>query len=256
MPDNEVVQPGTPSTQTPTGEVSTNGQIPPASQPSPDPLAEIAKAKEELAQQAKEIEAAKRAMQSAKDRAVQEVEQATRRARAAEVALSAIKSKVKQVDPDTAKDIEIEELRSQTTARRISEQEEKARKEQEEFHKEVIESLEDVLKDMGIDPKDPQLDWADDAKNYTEFNRRVLKSAAKIKKENDKKLMDESKQTVAELVKAEIAKARKDLGLDSVDTSLGAGAPDTSELALVKKMASGDPLTKDEWVRAKKIGLG
>lgn len=212
MVDELNVQPGAVS-----GDQSP-GAVPPVAPPAPSPeeikIAEVVKRQvaEEIAKQS---EVARREIQSVKDKARAEVEAAHRRARMAEVTSNAATTRLREVDPSAVSQVELEQYKAVDAERARLEAEEQAKQTQREFHDQFHSSLVEIVADLGIDAADTRIDWAEDAANYLEAQRRVLKSAAKLKKETDK--------SVEQRVKEEVAKARRELGLDSVDTTTSSG---------------------------------
>jgi hypothetical protein len=76
--------------------------------------------------------------------------------------------------------------------------------------------INESLQEMGVPLDHKDLDWGEGSKTYAELQKRILKSAAKIKKSQDadvKKLQDEN------------AKLKRQLAgeVDSVETSIGVG---------------------------------
>lgn len=236
--DDKVVQPGTASPNT-TGQVAGADST---QATSPEPTAE-----EKLAKQIKEqvekavakataetTEKARREIQAAKDRARAEIETAQRKARMAETTLATTSQRVRELDPAVATELELAQLRAEMAARKQAEQEAEEARKASEFRSQFQEGLKEIVTDLGLDPTDPKIDWAEDAPNYLEAQRRVLKSAAKIKKESDQALRD----SIQTSIKAEISKARTDLGLDSVDTTVSAGGSGSSQVFTTSQIAN------------------
>lgn len=242
MPD-EIVQPGVAST----GAASTTVEAPKAA-PTED-LASVKAQIEALTKQITELKiSSTREIQSAKDRALAEL----KKSKSAESALTAIRNRVVSTNPDLAKDVELEMLRAEAQRVRDLEGTSEAAQRQEAFRAKFKADLEEALADMGLDPKDSKIDWAEDAEDYSAAQKRILKSAAKIKKEQEVASKAELQKQAEVQLKETVAKLRKELGLDSVDTSLG-GAGASDDAALIKKVDSGEPLTKEERARARKI---
>jgi len=222
--DNTVVQPGVvsaPAGTTP-AQATTPAATAPAvpAQPSPEEvkLTELVNAKVAEAL-SKVTEASKREIQSTKDKAKAEVESALRKARLAETVQEATMRQVRASDPDAYTSIELARYKAQEEAAKTLELEEVSRRQFEEFQSQFTGSLREIVTDMGIDPTDSRIDWATDAPNYLEANKRVMKSAAKIKKDKETEWQKEQD----EKFKAAEKKLRIDLGLDSVDTSASLG---------------------------------
>ncbi len=245
MPDEVIVQETASNTQ-PEGTVSTETTTP----PNPEVAAALAEAKAIRAELAQLVEDSKRQIQSAKDRARAEVESAQKRARIAESTYTATRQELGNLDPDSMTKLELARYKAAEQARIQAEQEEGVRLQQEAFHTQFNSSLMELITDMGLDPKDKRIDWATDAANYLDAQKRVLKSAVKIQKENIKTL----EASIPQKLKEAEAKLRKDLGLDSVDTTTSVGVAGSSDAKFLKDFGAGDlPMTKANFERYKKI---
>jgi hypothetical protein len=88
---------------------------------------------------------------------------------------------------------------------------------------------------MEIDPSDARIDWATDATNYVERQKRILKSAAKIAKERQTKVQEELSKKLSDDITARV---KKDLGVDSVDTST---PPTATSTQVFKESEIADP---------------
>lgn len=251
MPEDKVVVQGGDALLVPlTPKVEEKPIETPKTETKPDQ--EVASIKSQLEALTKQLAQMKvestRAIQSAKDKALSEV----KRAKLSEDVLTQIKTRVQSVSPELAKDVELETLRAKAKGLESLSQEEEVKNSQEEFHKQFRANIEESLADLGLDVKTAQIDWADDAPNYIEAQKRILKSAAKIKKEQETASRGElQKQLEKQLKEAEV-KLRKELGLDSVDTTPG-GVGNSDDISFINKVASGVALTPDERKRAKKL---
>lgn len=255
MPDEVIVQPTAVSTETTLGVAVTPEVKTPEIQPLTEAkIAELV-SKSLQSEMSKFTEQAKREIQSTKDKSKNEVENALRRANIAETTLRSIRGKVQ--DPDLVKDIELETLRAQDYSRQIADTEDAARRAQEEFKSQFQGNLKTTLESMGVDTNDKRIDWAEDSPNYLDAQKRVLSSAAVIVKENQSKVSDAKLTEIISAKTKEIeASVRKSLGLNSVDTTTPGGVINASDDAFVKKVAAGEPLTKEDYKRAKSMGLG
>lgn len=113
---------------------------------------------------------------------------------------------------------------------RNREQSDRIEKDKAAFYNDIMSQVKDEL---GIEPDDKRMDWGMDAETPAEANRRILSSITKIQKEEQKTLEGRLRQQI----KDEIAKARKDAGLDSVDkSSSGSGA---SQKGLANELSGG-----------------
>lgn len=249
VPSADVSKEGTPAPQV--------AGTTPAPQPSPEEqkIAELVNKKvtEEIAKVlTAETEKAKREIQSVKDKGRAEVEAAQRRARFAETTLEATKRKVNELDPSIGAEIELARYRAEDEARRQQELSESAQRQQAEFHEQFTSSLRETIVDMGIDPEDKRIDWATDSPNYLDAHKRVMKSAAKIKRESEIALQE----SVKKQLKESEDKIRRDLGVNSVDTSGGTGVSIDgipTDLAKFRTWIAGIPQTEYETKYADKV---
>jgi hypothetical protein len=133
---------------------------------------------------------------------------------------------VGDLDPDTLQKIELAELRAKDASYKTAEQEEQSRQQMNDFVQTFNSQLNQFIVDSGIDPNDKRIDWGADAKDYFEVQRRVLASVNTIRKENvtmETENRDKEKKDLEAKFEAKFVQMRKDLGLDSVDTSTPVG---------------------------------
>ena len=138
---------------------------------------------------AKATELAKRELQSVKDKSKAEVESALRRVRMAESTNEATRRSLQSLDPDTAKDIELAQLRAERQGRQSLEREEGLTRQQAEFHQQFQSNQTQFVTSLGIDAQDQRIDWGNESKergNFLEAQQRFLDSVSKIQKENVK----------------------------------------------------------------------
>ena len=180
------------------------------------------------------MEQGKRELQSTKDKARSEIEKAQREANLHREAFSSFKGSLGELDPEVAKNLELAELRAKDRARQTSEQEQSYAQQQNSLLESFNSGLTEFIKESGIEPTDKRIDWGEDSKSLLEKQQRILKSVNKIHKANQKDAEENQKKTFKEME----AKLRKDLGLDSVDTSNPAGS--TSEQTWLEKWGDGD----------------
>jgi len=211
MPEDiENVQPGT----VPEGTVSPEVVTPPEEKrPEEQPLTKE-EVKRLIAETAgKERELGRREMQGIKDR---EVADALRRAKFAEDNLASMEAGYKELDPQGA---EIARLKGIERSH-LGDQQRQQLDQQIAASKQVFyESMTQSITEMGIDPYDKRIDWATNAPDPNTAQRRILASVGKIQKEDVKAERDK----LAQQLKDTEAKIRKDLGLDSVDTTTSPG---------------------------------
>ena len=246
--DNVVVQQGAVQ-----GTASTDGQNTQTAQPAPidAQVAEMIQAKvaEEVR---KATEAARREIQSVKDRSRAEIESAQRRARLAETTLGETKTRVKDLDPDVAKEMELVELRARVSTQTMSEQEEQTKRAQLEFQQQFYSGLNQFVSALGVDPNDTRIDWGTDAANYLEAQTRVLNSVAKIQKEAQTTAQSSWEKRLKTL--EEQTKKAENIEVNSVNTTTSSGVVAGSDAEFLKQFASGAiPVNKGNIDRYNKI---
>ena len=201
------------------GEVSTEGTASTEETPEQEQPLTREQVQQLIAEQteiAKEI--GRREMQGIKDR---EVAEAQRRARGAEGTLARVRSQYGNLDPEVRQTLETEELRARV-GHYQSQEADDALYQQAMATVNVFEgNLAQFITDMGIDPNDKRINWGDrNSMNLAQRQDIVLKSVTKIHKENTKTAEGKRSQDSKDME----ARLRKDLGLDSVDTSASASA--------------------------------
>ncbi len=229
---DEIVQPGQASTteQVQTGE--TQKVETPKIETPPQPLTEdrikqlIAEATQKAIEEGKGL--GKREMQSIKDREVAEV---SRKLRLTEMERDSLQSGLSEVDEETRTKVELSryKMRDQFLQRQAQEetQKEALAKTYEDFSNNMFQ----YLSDIGVDPKDKRIEWGENSESLLVKQQRILSQAGKIQKEVAKA----EKDSVKTRLDAEIAKARKELGLDSVDNSQSLGSGDYAGIPTKKE---------------------
>jgi len=232
----DVSNQGTPSTE---GEVSK--ETTPQAVPEPKPEdKDKSKEAQPLTQEhvnqmikdalAEQETAYKRQLQSVNDKAeflkgkLTEIEPQYRRTKAAAEVLQKVKSRLKEVDPDLDKDVEIAELRTENQHHQEQEQQTTAQQQAAAFDTQFHTQMTQRLQGLDIDPKDKRVDWGTDAKDYLSKMDRILTSAEKIIKERGKAVEDKKVADEKEIEARIEARLRKQLGLDTVDTSTPASS--------------------------------
>lgn len=180
---------------------------------------------------AAQTELAKREIQSIKDKSKLEVAQASKKANISAQTLSHVKGALKDADPDTLQALEIAELKSTVAGHQSLEQDEYLRQKAAEFDSKFQGSVTHHLNELGIDPNDKRIDWAEDASDYLEKRARIDASIRTIVKQN----ATDAEAALDKKLKEELAKMRQELGLDSVDTGSAAGAGGASEEQRLKQ---------------------
>ena len=203
MPEDKTQEGTVPSTIPPEGTAVVEAKPEEVKVPAPLTREEVAQLLDER------VEKASRHFQSIKDQEVAKVgrELAQERRRS-----DALETKLSEIDPDTART-----LRLETKEKYYTELE--AQQRQEAYAQQLNANLVAHLESLGIDKDDKRVDWAKDAADYLGGRSRFDASVAKILKENQK--ATEVKQ--ASSFKEMEQKLRRDLGLDSVDTSVSGG---------------------------------
>jgi hypothetical protein len=210
MDEVKTVQPGEVSKEEP--KVSGTN---PTAQPSADEVM-AAKIKEMVSKETAELmKQMKSEIQSTKDKAKYEVETALKKARQLELTQAGINQRISS----GATSPELARYQAEEEARKVLEREEEEVKSKAEFLGKFQGNLKTAITELGEDPENKEIDWALDAPDFFTAQSRILKSVAKLKKSKDSKAAEEMKKQVAEAV----AKARQELGLDSVDTSASSG---------------------------------
>ena len=251
MTDDKIVQPDA----VPAGTTLPAGEPPKPPEPSPEEK-RIAEAVQKAVSEAmvKATETSKREIQSAKDKARAEVESALRRAKLAETTLHATDAQLKDVDPETAKEIELARFRAERQGRASLEQEELARQQIQQTYDNFYSGLGSYLNRLGIDPQDKRVDWGDQTKmSLVEIQQRVLNSAAEIQVEKAKALESSLDQKIKEAetrIKKELNPNQVDL--NSVDTRMSGGTSGSGIPTDIKKLgAFVSGLTDAEYLKLK-----
>ncbi len=222
--DNQVVvQPGAvPTEGTPSLEVVTPAVVTPPT-PSPEEILNQKIAEAVSKALVVETEKSRREIQSAKDKAMAEVQTAQRRARLAESTLGATREHIKTLDPEVAKEMELTELRAREQNRLTVEQEEAVKQQQEAYQQALHASLINHLSSLGIAPTDPRVNWGDATDDFLSGRQKFDASVASIIKENAKA----SEASLDAKIKEAEKRIRKALGaeedVNSVSTQMSGG---------------------------------
>ena len=201
------------------------------------------------------LERAERSIQSAKDKAIGEVRaRGTQPGAGGAQALAALKTEMADLDPEVAKEVEVRFLRAQAAAREQADAQSLRDSESQGFQEQFKEKLTAMATDAGIDPKDPKLDWAEDAggdylTRMGRFQNSVVK--ALLAKTSTATL------SAAEQLKADEIEARRKAGLESHNTAIVAGdstvLSDTEYLKAFGDANTTIPMTKANIERAERI---
>ena len=194
------------------------------------------------------VEETRRHFQSIADRDVKkaklEAKEAQQKATELESILSALKG-----DPRFAPKINYAETQAKLKNYQERELQEKASQEKAEF----IDSYRDSLEKMGIEID--QIDWekALSQKGPTAANKVIMSQAAEIVLAKQNELAKSLEAKTSQKIKDEIAKFRKEMGMDKVDESNPAGAGG-SDAEFVKQFGRGEiPATRSNIERYQRI---
>jgi hypothetical protein len=194
-------------------------------------------------------EKATREIQSVKDKSKAEIERAQNEAKLHRETFSTFKSTLGELEPEVANKLELAELKAKDRAFQSAQQSEQVAKQQQETLEKFNSNMTQFITESGLDPTDKRVDWGSDAQTLLDKQAKILASVAKIHKANAK----DSSEKQSQLIKDEIAKVRKELNLDSVDTSNSVGIGSSSKADLNKKYANGDISYKEYGEALKKL---
>ena len=193
-------------------------------------------------------EAGRRQLQGEQDRNTN----AEKRARLAEGKVSAYETSFKGLDEETQKDIELARLREQDKHYQSTAQEDAQRQQDTTFYQRMNEGVLVALDSLGIPRDDKRIDWGAGSQDYIEARSRFDSSVAKIISADRKVTEDKMKGDFKTLE----SNLRKELNLDSVDTTTGSSGGDDSDAGFKKGIGDGSlPLNKENMARARKLGL-
>ncbi len=179
-----------------------------------------------------------RIRQSVTDKARYEVEQALRGRQIAEGTLTGFKGRLGEIDSEMAKDLELAEYKAREKALQDAAQEATKMQEYNAFTEAFNSQTKKHLAELGIDLDDKGLDLAEDELIPLARRDRIDTSIRKILKAKEKAAEEKESQKMKDIE----AKIRKDLGLDSVDTSnpVGVKSNASSKAELNRKYAQGE----------------
>ena len=199
-------------------------------------------------------ESGKRELQSQQDRNKMELARTERRARIAETRLGAARTQVRGLDPDLADKMELAELRAGQQGQTTLEQEEQMAQYQTEVVQKFHAQMNQFVTGLGVDPKDPKIDWAEDATDLLQKQQRILDSVTGIQKGNIQ-AMQTVQKSLEERLKALEVKAKAEMTeANSVETSTSIGVVAGSDREFVKNFAEDKiPLTKANVERYQKL---
>lgn len=134
------------------------------------------------------LEKNKRELQSAKDKAAAELNSLQRRLRASEEEMNLTARRVHELDPEVAKELELTRYKAKEAVSITLAAEQQQQEAREKFHRDFRETLEQSISGLGVDPKDPRIDWGTDSLetiSYFNLQKKVMDSVVKIKKEDE-----------------------------------------------------------------------
>lgn len=253
MPEDntEVVQTERTSTEESTQETSTEESQDNVLAPEAEERVQkmIAEATAKAVAEAKEV--GRRELQAQQDRNREEMRKAERRAQVAESRAKGARTSLVDLDPELSEKLELAELKAERDALTKASQEEEVIRQQAAFHTAFIEQQSKFIEDLGLDPKDSRIDWADDAPNYIEAMGRIQTSLAKIQKENIGTMTSGFEERLKSL---ESKLNEGDTEANSVDTSTSAGVVSASDAEFMKKFGGGElPVNKENIDRYEKL---
>jgi len=206
----------------------------------------IDQATQRAVEQGKEL--GKREMQRIKDREVAEVK------RERDLALKRSNLDLSTLDEETRERLELQRTQRELEYFQTKEQEEQAKRQQEEYFEKLSQSLKDEVTSMGIDPSDTRIDYAQDAPDYFEGRKRFNESLASIVKAREEEIKKTAIDDAEARFKALEEEFRKKNGLDSQDTTTGTGVVSESDTEWLSRFASGDiQVTKESLAKYNEI---
>ena len=215
----------------------------------------IAEATTKALEQGKET--GKREMQGAKDREVAEAKRATR---LAEDRAKVMTSSLSGLDEESRKEVELAQLRQERNIYADAEKEDRAVKAQEQYAERLVNSINESIRELGIDTADKRLDWATGERiDPVEGRQRLDASIAKILKEEEGKRMTSFQEELKKDFAAMKAELRKDMGLESHDKGDNAGGGSDDDSTFYSAFAAGtvEPtaanLKRIEEIQAKRL---
>ncbi len=213
----------------------------------------IAEATAKAVNEAKEV--GKRELQSAQDRNRAELAKQERREKLAERGRDAAQTHLRSVDPDAADKAELAALRAERDGQTSVEQEEQMAQYKAEAFRKFDGQMTQFVTNLGIDPKDKRLDWAEDETNELLVRQqRILDSAAKIQKDNIQIMKATQENLDKRLKELEKTKKAEEKEANSVETTTSQGVVTGSDAEFLKGFANGTlPLTKVNVERRNKI---
>jgi len=238
---DEEVQKGTPSE----GDVSAS-ETPP--QPfTPEQDARITEILQQVAENSmlQGVEQGKRDMQGKKDAELARIQ---RRYQAQDYAYGNLEAQ--DLDPEAKQALQNARVQGQLQYYQMAEVEQAQRNQRESFGKSFHDGMVQAITAMGLDPNSKEIDWAADiGPDYLEKQKRILSSVAKMQENKNKDL----ESRIEQRIKDETAQIRKDMGLDSVDTS-EATSSGVGDDKFIKDFSEGKVvMTKENLSRYNKI---
>jgi hypothetical protein len=192
----------------------------------------------------------KGAIQSAKDRAIQEV----RRAKEADIEKMAVIEAARKTDPELAEKLDHQRLKAKEELRQKESQDVESEGKLEEFNKDFRSRIQKALKKLGVDPEDPKIIWGESSEHPLERLEKILDSATAVSLEGQKKTSEtDIEARIAKAVKEAEEKVRRELGFDSVDTKSSKGAGTDSDFILAYSKENSTLNSPADHARARKI---
>lgn len=204
------------------------------------------------------MEAAKRELQSFKDKARAEIEAAHQRAKSLEREMDEFDASLKDVDGETAQRIKLARYEGRDRLKRQEDEQQKAQQQIRDTITNFDTQMTQYITDMGIDSSDSRIEWGDrDSMDLLARQKVILSSVSKIQRENIKTAETKLREELSQQLKDAENKLRKDLGLDKVNIGSGASISSTSDAEFMKQFSAGEiPANKENLSRLKKIQEG
>ncbi len=196
-------------------------------------------------------EAGRRELQSQQNKNAERARRLEAQIKERDAQLSTAAGKLKNYEPDAAKDIELTGLRTREQERGTTEQQEAAIAAQQQFHEKYHETQVNFIKGLGLNPEDERIDWGEDAPDYLVAMQRTLESVGKIQKEKETAL-----QVGYEKRLREVEEKLKGVRIDanSVPLPNAQAAAPGSDADFMRKFGNGElPDNKENRARLAKI---
>lgn len=178
-------------------------------------------------------ESGRRELQSQQSRNKAEVAEAQGRARFAEGSLARVKRGYVNLDPEARQTLENAERDGQLSYYQSRDAEASQRERDMATVDAFEENIRQSIVRRGIDPNDKRIEWGDRTTDLTQRQNAILQSVDKIQEEGAKSDKEKRGQEVKDVE----TRLRKELGLDSIDTSSSGGVRGKLTKEAIEKMS-------------------